>query len=128
MRLISLTFFGTPNAARVDYTNAHEQSVIVAIPYIILALLSIFFGYVASDLFTGPGSDMLDTALFTHPNHNSIIEAHYGIPTGIKLLPLLVTTLGAVAAIVGYNKYPDVLRYITNTTIGLAVYRFFNAK
>lgn len=73
------------------------------VPYIILALLSIFFGYVASDLFVGPGSDMLSTALFVHPDHVYQIEAEYGIPLAIKNLPMILSILGAGFAIMMYH-------------------------
>ena len=58
-RLISLTFLTYPNAPKVDYENTHEQPLIVVLPYVILSLLAIFFGYLAKDLFVGQGSDFL---------------------------------------------------------------------
>lgn len=69
-RLISMTFLTHPNAPQNDYahtasqsSNGKEQPLIVVIPYIILSLLAIFFGYIAKDLFVGPGSDFLSSAL-----------------------------------------------------------------
>lgn len=125
---MSLTFFTTPNAPRGDYEQTHEQAFIVMVPYIILALLSIFFGYVASDLFVGPGSDMLSTALFVHPNHVVMVEGEFGLPLLIKNLPALLSVGGAGLAILLYHRYPNVLVAMTETRLGLAVYRFFNAK
>jgi len=127
-RLLSLTFFSTLNAPRGDYEHTHEQSLIVCIPYLILALLSIFFGYLASDLFTGMGSDMLSTALFVHPDHLVTVEAHFGLPLLIKNLPAILTVVGAGLALLLYNRYPSVLVYLTETRLGLAMYRFLNAK
>ena len=126
--MLSLTFFTTPNAPRGDYENLHEQKFIVMIPYIILALLSIFFGYVASDLFVGPGSDMLATALFVHPDHVVMVEGEFALPLIIKNLPALLSVGGAGLAILLYHQYPNVLTSMTETSLGLAVYRFFNAK
>jgi len=96
--------------------------------YSTLAFLSIFFGYIASDLFTGPGSDMLSTALFVHPDNIVLIDAHYGIPTLAALLPAILTIFGAGLALLMYNKFPEVLTSITESSLGLATYRFFNAK
>jgi NADH-ubiquinone oxidoreductase chain 5 len=127
-RLLSLTFFTTPNAPQGDYEHTHEQSTIVMIPYIILALLSIFFGYVASDVFVGPGSDMLSTALFVHPDHVVMIEGEFALPLFIKNLPALLSVGGAGLALVLYHRYPNVLVSLTETSLGLAIYRFFNAK
>jgi NADH-ubiquinone oxidoreductase chain 5 len=98
------------------------------IPYIILALLSIFFGYVASDVFVGPGSDMLSTALFVHPDHVVMIEGEFALPLFIKNLPALLSVGGAGLALVLYHRYPNVLVSLTETSLGLAIYRFFNAK
>ena len=125
---MSLTFFSTPNAPRGDYEHTHEQAPIVMIPYIILALLSIFFGYVASDVFVGPGSDMLSTALFVHPDHVVMVEGEFALPLFIKNLPALLSVGGAGFALVLYHRYPNVLVSMTETSLGLAIYRFFNAK
>ncbi len=126
--MLSLTFFTTPNAPRGDYEHTHEQSIIVCIPYVILALLSIFFGYLASDLFVGPGSDMLSTALFVHPDHIVIIEGEFGLPLLIKNLPAILSVSGAGLALLLYHRYLDVLVYLTETSLGLAIYRFLYAK
>lgn len=128
IRLICLTFFGTPNGPRVDYEHTHEQSAIVVFVYVLLGILSICSGYVGSDLFVGMGSDMLSTALFTHPDHNVLVEAHYSLPLTVKLLPTILTILGTVMALALYLKYPAVSLMITNTRLGKILYQFFNAK
>lgn len=102
-RLISLTFLTYPNAPKGDYEHTHEQPLIVVIPYVILSLFAIFFGYVAKDLFVGPGSDFLSTALFIHPSHISLIEAEFSLPLFYKLLPAIGSLLGAVTALLLYN-------------------------
>src|SRR5271155_935514 len=56
-RLISLVFLTVPNGSRTVYLNSHEANISVIIPLFILALFSIFFGFVFSDLFVGVGSD-----------------------------------------------------------------------
>jgi NADH-ubiquinone oxidoreductase chain 5 len=87
VRLLSLVFFTVPNGSKVNYANTHETKLAVIIPFIILALFSIFFGYVASDLFVGVGSDFLGNSVFMHPNNVSIIEAEFSLSPIIKLLP-----------------------------------------
>jgi NADH-ubiquinone oxidoreductase chain 5 len=115
-------------APRGDYEHTHEQALIVCIPYVILALLSIFFGYIASDLFTGPGSTILSNALFVHPNHVVIIEGEFALPLMIKNLPLILSLFGAGFALLLYHLFPNVLMYISQTPVGAIMYRFFNAK
>ena len=97
----------------------------------ILAILSIFFGYVASDLFVGPGSDMLSSALFTHPDNVVLIDGEFSLPLFIKNLPALLSVLGAGLALVLYHQSATarpILVYLTETPLGLAMYRFFNSK
>lgn len=74
-RLISLVFLQIPNGQKQSYLNAHESNWFVIIPLLVLSFFSIFFGYVMSDLFTGPGSDFFSNSLFLLPENTSIIEA-----------------------------------------------------
>lgn len=103
-RLISMTFLTYPNAPKGDYEHTHEQPLIVVVPYVILSLLAIFFGYLAKDLFVGPGSDFLSSALFIHPTHITLVEAEFGIPLFYKLLPAAGSMLGAATALLLYNQ------------------------
>jgi len=57
LRLLALTFLTYPNGPRIHYLSTHEAPLIMAIPLVILAIMSIFFGFVTKDLFVGPGSD-----------------------------------------------------------------------
>jgi len=127
-RLISLTFFTVPNAPKGDYLHAHEAPMIIVIPLVILSIMSIGFGYVAKDLFVGVGTDFLSTALFQHPNHISLIEAEFGLPLLLKLLPAIGSMFGAVLAVYLYHVVPSFTIGLTNNTIGHALYTFLNGK
>jgi NADH-ubiquinone oxidoreductase chain 5 len=127
-RLISLTFFTVPNASKGDYLNAHEAPMIIVIPLVILSIMSIVFGYVAKDLFVGIGSDFLSAALFQHPDHISLVEAEFGLPLLIKLLPAIGSLFGAALAIYLYHVVPAFTISLTDNTIGNALYKFFNGK
>lgn len=131
-RLISITFLTYPNAPKVDYEHTHEQPFIVIIPYVILSLLAVFFGYVAKDAFVGVGSDMLSGALFVHPSHITLVEAEFSIPLFYKLLPAVGSVLGALSALYLYQiqvvalfnaKPGDYL-----LTLSHRVYSFLNGK
>ncbi len=108
-RLISMTFLTTPNAPKGDYEHTHEQPLIVMIPLIVLALLSIFFGYVAKDSFVGMGSDMLTPSLFVHPSHMTLVEAEFAVPIFYKLLPAVGTLVGASLALLMYHRLSHVI-------------------
>lgn len=126
MRLISLTFLSYPNASKVVYINTHDAPfVLVIIPLTILSLFAIFFGYIARDLFVGMGSDF---ASFTHPSHVSLVEAEFGLPIFIKLLPAIGTFFGAGFAIYLYHIQYLFTIQITDSKFGINIYRFFNGK
>lgn len=127
-RLISLTFFTMPNAPKNDYLHAHEADMITIIPLVILSIMSIVFGYIAKDLYVGPGTDFLASALFQHPDHVSLIEAEFGLSTFTKLLPMLLSFGGAGFAVYLYHVLPRFTISLTNNTVGKAIYTFLNGK
>jgi len=127
-RLISLVFLTTPNGSKQTYLNSHESNITVIIPLLILALFSIFFGYVFSDLFVGVGSDFFGNSLFIHPNNISIIEAEFSINPIIKLLPAILSLTGATLAILLYHKSPEIIIGLTDTSLGRKIYSFLNGK
>jgi NADH-ubiquinone oxidoreductase chain 5 len=127
-RLISLVFLTTPNGSKQSYLNSHESNIIVIIPLLILALFSIFFGYVFSDLFVGVGSDFFGNSLFIHPNNISIIEAEFSINPVIKLLPAILSLTGATLALLLYHKSPEFIIGLTDTSLGRKIYSFLNGK
>src|SRR5438876_2009695 len=113
-RLISLVFLTTPNGPRTVYLNSHEANLSVIIPLLILALFSIFFGFIFSDLFVGVGSDFFGNSLFIHPTNLSLIEAEFSLPLVIKLLPAIFSLLGASLAILLYNIFSYIIINITD--------------
>jgi NADH-ubiquinone oxidoreductase chain 5 len=127
-RLISLVFLTYPNGPKESYLNSHESNIFVIIPLLILALFSIFFGYIFSDLFVGLGSDFFANSLFTHPNKISIIEAEFSLNPIIKLLPAFLSLIGASIAIFMYHLQPLFLINLSNTVLGRKIYSFLNGK
>lgn len=127
-RLISLVFLTTANGPKQSYLNSHESNLIVIIPLFILSLFSIFFGFVFSELFVGVGSDFFGNSLFIHPNNISIIEAEFSLPLIIKLLPAILSLLGATLAILLYHKNPEFILNLTENSLGRKIYNFLNGK
>ena len=125
-RLISLVFLTVPNGPKTSYLNSHEANLAVVIPLFILALFSIFFGYFASDLFVG--SDFFANSIFIHPNNVSLIEAEFSLPLLIKLLPAILSLLGALVAVYLYHFSPNFLIDLTESSIGREIYTFLNGK
>jgi NADH-ubiquinone oxidoreductase chain 5 len=128
VRLLSLVFFTVPNGSKISYQNVHETNIAIIIPFIVLALFSIFFGFIASDLFVGVGSDFLGNSVYVHPNNVSLIEAEFSLSPIIKLLPLICTIIGASSAFLLYNIYPRILIDLKSNTLGRKIYAFLNGK
>ena len=108
VRLLSLVFLAVPNGSKSNYDNSHEANVPVILSLLVLAIFSIFIGYLASDLFTGIGSDFFGNSLFILPNNISLIDTEFSINPIIKLLPLICTIIGAVSSFVVYTYLPKI--------------------
>ncbi|KAI8574920.1 hypothetical protein K450DRAFT_181574 [Umbelopsis ramanniana AG] len=128
LRLLALTFLTYPNGPRINYLGTHEAPFIMAVPLVLLAIMSIFFGYVTKDLFIGVGTNFWGNSLFVHPNHVSLIEAEFAIPTFYKLLPLMGSLFGGGLALVLYHVFPLFTISLTENTLGRTLYRFLNQK
>ena len=129
-RLISLVFLSNPNAPRQTYMNVHEASLSVIIPLSVLALFSIFFGFLFSDLFVGLGSDFFGNSIFTHPNNTSLIEAEFSLPIIYKLLPGILSIIGAVIGIFEYHQKSSSLitELLETNKLVRNIYSFLNGK
>nr|YP_009774169.1 NADH dehydrogenase subunit 5 [Caulacanthus okamurae]QIZ74786.1 NADH dehydrogenase subunit 5 [Caulacanthus okamurae] len=96
-RLIYLTFLNNSNSSRALYNKLHDSSVLMAFPLIMLALGSLFFGFMFKDLFIGIGTDFWKGSIFVLPNHNFFIEAEW-LPVMTKWLPFSLSILGIFLA------------------------------
>nr|WCH57840.1 NADH dehydrogenase subunit 5 [Hypnea edeniana] len=107
-RLIYLTFINSNNSNRKVLSGIHESSFLMALPLILLALGSLFFGFFTHDLFIGMGTDFWRGSIFILPNHSFYIEAE-NLPVIIKWLPFLLSCLGiylsSVANITQISRY-----------------------
>ena len=91
-------------SSRVIDKRAHEGDIYMSLPLIILAIFSIFFGYITKDIFIGLGSGFFaDNSLFIHPTHEIMLNTEFAVPTLFKLLPLFFTISLSVLAIVLQN-------------------------
>jgi NADH-ubiquinone oxidoreductase chain 5 len=127
-RLISLVFLTVPNGPKTSYLNSHEANFNVILPLFVLALFSIFFGFIFSDLFVGVGTDFFGNSIFIHPKNISLIEAEFSLPLIIKLLPSILSIIGASLAVLLYHKSPIFIIELTETSLGRKIYTFLNGK
>nr|WCH57936.1 NADH dehydrogenase subunit 5 [Hypnea nidifica] len=107
-RLIYLTFINSNNSNRIFLFNIHESSLLMGSPLILLAIGSLFFGFLTQDLFIGVGTDFWKGSIFILPYHSFHVEAEY-LPITIKWLPFLLSCLGiclsSIANITYIYKY-----------------------
>lgn len=104
IRLICLVFTGSPNGSQNLYQSTHEQPFIVQVPFVILMIFSIFYGYMSRDLISGLGSDGLMSSTFNLTSTQGvIIEAEFQ-PQLFKLIPTFVTLGSAILAISLYQS------------------------
>ena len=129
VKVLYLTFLTNPNGPLVNYKQAHEGNIFMSFPLIILAVFSIFFGYITKDIFIGLGSGFFsDNALFIHPSHEIMLDTEFGVPILFKLLPLVFTISLSVISIILSENVPGVLSKFKLTRVGYNVFSFFNQR
>ena len=129
VKVLYLTFLTNPNGPLVNYKQAHEGNIFMSFPLIILAVFSIFFGYITKDIFIGLGSGFFaDNALFIHPSHEIMLDTEFGVPTLFKLLPLVFTISLSIISIILSENVPGVLSKFKLTRVGYNVFSFFNQR
>nr|YP_009759734.1 NADH dehydrogenase subunit 5 [Bipolaris sorokiniana]QIQ48946.1 NADH dehydrogenase subunit 5 [Bipolaris sorokiniana] len=129
VKVLYLTFLANPNGPLINYKNAHEGDIFMSLPLMILAVFSIFFGYITKDMFIGLGSGFFsDNALFIHPSHEIMLDTEFGVPTLFKLLPLLFTISLSVIAIVLSEYLSTILIYFKLSRVGYNIFSFFNQR
>jgi len=126
-RLVYLTFLARPNGIKNVLVHAHEVPLTMGIPLIILSFGSIFLGYFTKDMIIGLGTDFWQQSIFILPKNNLFIESEF-IPSFIKLIPTLLSLVGATLAILLNHFYANFLYNITLSPVGLKIYAFLNKK
>lgn len=129
IKILYLTFLTNPNGAISYYKRAHEGNIYISLPLTILALFSIYFGYITRDIFIGIGSGFfIDNSIFTHPSHEILIDTEFAVPTIFKLLPLFFTISFTILAII-YSEYlASSINTFKLSNLGKKLYGFFNQR
>ena len=129
VKVLYLTFLTNPNGPVVNYKNAHEGDIYMSMPLIILAVFSIFFGYVTKDIFVGLGSNFFsDNSLFIHPSHEIMLDTEFAVPTIFKILPLIFTVSLSLLSIIFSEFIPKAILSFKLSRFGYNVYSFFNQR
>jgi NADH-ubiquinone oxidoreductase chain 5 len=129
VKVLYLTFLTNPNGPVVNYKQAHEGDIFMSFPLIILAIFSIFFGYICKDIFIGVGSGFfIDNSIFISPQHEILLNTEFGTPTLFKILPLIFTITFTVIALIYSEFIPIKVIDFKLTRIGYNIFGFFNQR
>jgi len=132
VKVLYLTFLTNPNGSLVNYKqghSAHDADIFMSIPLIILAVFSIFFGYLTKDIFLGLGSGFFsDNGLFIHPSHEIMLDTEFAVPVLFKLLPFFFTISLSLLSIIFTEFYPRLLIKFKLSNIGYNIFSFFNQR
>jgi NADH-ubiquinone oxidoreductase chain 5 len=129
VKVIFLTFLSNPNGSINYYKNAHEGDIFISLPLTILAIFSIYFGFLTKDLFIGLGSGFFtDNSIFIHPLHEILINTEFAVPTLFKLIPFIFTIFFIALAIIYSEFMPGLIYNFKLSNIGYYVFGFFNQR
>lgn len=132
VKVLYLTFLTNPNGPLVNYKPnkaAQEGNIFMSLPLIILAIFSIFFGYITKDIFIGLGSDFFsDNSIFIHPNNEIMLNTEFAVPTFYKLLPLFFTISLSIISILFTEFYPKLIVKFKLSSFGYNIFSFFNQR
>lgn len=129
VKVLYLTFLTNANGPKTYYNNAHEGDIFLTSPLVILAVFSIFFGFVTKDIFIGLGSGFFsDNAIFIHPNNEIFLDTEFAVPVLFKLLPFVFTLTFSTLAIIQPEFIPETLIGFKLSRLGYNIYGFFNQR
>nr|WMB97523.1 NADH dehydrogenase subunit 5 [Histoplasma sp.] len=128
-KVLYLTFLTNPNGPLITYKKADQGDLFINLPLIILAILSIFFGYLTKDLFIGLGTGFFsDNSLFIHPLHESMLDTEFAVITLFKLLPFILTISLSFLSLLLSEFFGLFVIKFKYTKLGYNLFGFFNQR
>jgi NADH-ubiquinone oxidoreductase chain 5 len=129
VKVIYSTFLGIPNGPINYYKNAHESDIYISLPLVILAIFSIYFGYITKDIYIGLGSGFfVDNSIFIHPIHEILIDTEFAVPTIFKLIPFFFTIIFSALALIYSEFFSDSVIRFKLSNLGYYIFGFFNQR
>lgn len=101
-RLLILTFHGKPRANEVVMGHIHESPMVMLAPLFVLAVGSIFSGYLLYNTMIGEGAHAFwSQAIFVLPQNDSLAAAHH-VASWVKISPTIASGIGVGLAFLMY--------------------------
>ena len=126
-RLLYLTFLSTPNGFKSVICAAYDSSYQICVALAILSIPSMFIGFYTKDMIIGLGSDFWGNSIYVLPKNMNMIDAEF-IPHKFKILPVILSLLGAITSFLFYTFSSKFLFKLKISFIGKKIYNFLNKK
>ena len=129
IKILYLTFLANPNGSLHSYKNAHESNVFMSMPLFILAILSVFFGYIFKDIYIGLGSPFfIDNGIFIHPLNEIMVNTEFAVTTFNKLLPLILTVSFSIVTLLMLEYFSNLLVLFKLSRLIYNIFSLFNSR
>jgi NADH-ubiquinone oxidoreductase chain 5 len=129
VKIAYLTFIANPNGSLNYSKNAHEGKFFMSLPLVILAIFSMYFGFLTKEIYVGLGSGFFNNnSIFIHPMHEILTSAEFGIDVLIKFFPFFLTGVSIGFATVVFDFYPHMTNNFKLSTLGYNIFGFFNQR
>lgn len=113
-RLLLLTFHGIARADDAVMSHIHESPLTMLIPLFLLAIGSLFSGYIFYELFVGENTTFWGSAIFVLPQDEVIKATHY-VEGWVEWCPTFAALLGIGVAYVFYTYAETWPQYLVTT-------------
>ena len=126
-RLLYLTFLASPNGYKSVICSAYDSSYQICTALAILSIPSIFIGFYTKDMIIGLGTDFWGNSIFVLPTNMNMVDAEF-INHSFKILPVILSLLGASSSFLLYTFSNKLLFQIKISILGKKIYNFLNKK
>ncbi|MFV0256407.1 NADH-quinone oxidoreductase subunit L [Candidatus Liberibacter solanacearum] len=112
-RLMFLTFFGKMRVDKNILQKIHESPMVMQMPLFILAIGSIFLGFVFHSFFFGDGySSFWKEAIFTS-SRNNMLGIHHYVPLWVEYSSFIAFSAGFVVSFIMYIVFPSLPKFLS---------------
>jgi len=126
-RLVCLTFLVKPNGVKPVISFAYETFSYMFVALFILAIPSIFIGFLTKDMIIGVGSNFFGISIYNNPKILHTFDGEF-VEFFYKILPVALSLLGASISFILYNFKSLILFNIKISFFGRKIYTFLNKK
>jgi NADH-ubiquinone oxidoreductase chain 5 len=123
-RLVYLTFVNDVNTYKGHINNAHEGSILMVFPLLVLSLGAIFWGFLSRDLVIGVGSPVFSNSIFNNNYNYNLIEAEF-LSASLKNIPFGCTLAGMVLSTYLINCWLVSKKSVFDTKMSTSYRKFY---